>query len=33
LNEVGRLFGINDDGSAAPIPFRQVRKEPQARAS
>jgi hypothetical protein len=33
LNEVGRLFGVDEDGSASRIPFRQIRKEPQARAS
>jgi hypothetical protein len=33
LNEVGRLFGVDEDGSASRIPFRQIRKEPQAQAS
>jgi hypothetical protein len=33
LKEIGRLFGIDEDGSATTIPFRQIRKEPQARAS
>jgi hypothetical protein len=33
LDEVGRLFGIQEDGSATTIPFRQIRKEHQARAS
>jgi hypothetical protein len=31
LSEVARLFGVNEDGSASP--FRQKRKELQARAS
>jgi Protein of unknown function (DUF3141) len=31
LNEVERLFGLDEDPSR--IPFRQIRKEPQARAS
>jgi len=33
LNEVGRLFGVDEDGSASRIPFRQTRKEPRAQAS
>ena len=31
LSEVERLFGLDEDTSR--IPFRQIRKEPQARAS
>jgi len=33
VNEVGRLFGVEEDGSAGLTPFRQPRREPQARAS
>jgi len=33
MNEVERLFGGDDDGSAGRPPFRQTRREPQARAS
>ena len=33
LNEVGRLFGVDEDGSASSIPFRRIRKEPQVQAS
>ncbi len=33
LNEVERLFGVDDDGSAGRPPFRQTRTEPRARAS
>ena len=30
LAEVARLFGVDAEGSAAPTPFRQIRREPQA---
>jgi hypothetical protein len=36
LDEVARLFGIDEDGISGPTgptPFRQVRKESQAKAS
>jgi len=33
VNEIGRLFRVEKDGSAALTPFRQTRREPQSRAS
>ena len=33
LNEVARLFGVDEAGKAGASPFRQIRKEGQARAS
>ena len=33
LDEVARLFGVDAEGDAAPTPFRQIKREPQARAS
>jgi hypothetical protein len=33
LKEVGRLFGLEEDGGAGLTPFRRPRGEPQARAS
>jgi hypothetical protein len=33
MNEIARLFGVADDESAGPSPFRQIRNERQARVS
>ncbi len=33
MGEVARLFGVDAEGGAAPTPIRQIRREPQARAS
>ena len=33
LDEVARLFGVDAEGGAGPTPFRQIKREPQARAS
>jgi hypothetical protein len=33
LKEVGRLFGLEEDGGTGLTPFRQVRREPKTRAS
>ena len=33
LAEVARLFGVDAEGGATPTPLRQIRREPQARAS
>jgi hypothetical protein len=33
LNEVAQLFGVDEGGHAGPSPFRQIRKERQAKAS
>ena len=33
MGEVARLFGVDAEGGAGPTPFRQIKREPQARAS
>ncbi len=33
LSEIARLFGIDQGGITGPTPFRQIRKERQAKAS
>jgi len=33
LAEVARLFGVDAEGDSTPTPFRQIGREPQARAS
>jgi hypothetical protein len=33
MAEVARLFGVDAEGGTTPTPFRQIRREPQARAS
>jgi hypothetical protein len=33
MNEIARLFGVADDESAGPSPFRQIGKERWAKVS
>ena len=33
MAEIARLFGVDAEGGTTPTPFRQIRREPQARAS